>query len=281
MPHVEPDWIELWRQLVELSAWKWKSDQNSLGRDLWSERAKEFDRSVKERWQSPDSSRAFILSQLEPTTTLLDIGAGTGAWSVLAAGRIRRVTALEPSLSMRNLLKENLRQAGLTNVEVLPGAWPEAQVDAHDITLCAHAMYGVADFSLFVQRMNQVTRRTCIMILRAPMPGGVMAEAAQHILGHPHDSPNFIIAYNALVQMGIYANVIMEERDAWQPWMSATLEDALHKIKSRLALTDTSPHDEFLRDLLQRRLQPCQEGLRWPISTRSALIYWDPNGFSS
>jgi SAM-dependent methyltransferase len=276
MPHREPDWTELWKQLVEMSAWKWQGEGERKSRDKWQERARDFDRSVKERWQNPDSSRSFILSQLSHDCTLLDIGAGTGAWCILTAQRIRRVTALEPSPSMRSLLLENLRQAGISNVEVLPEAWPEAQVEPHDITLCAHAMYGIADFALFVRRMEQVTRRLCIMILRTPLAGSVMTDAARHVLGHPHDSPNFTIAFNALLQMGIYPNVIMEEDDAWAPWQSATLEEALQKVKSRLALGDEARHDAFLKDLLERRLQPCDEGLRWPPGIRSALIYWQP-----
>lgn len=281
MLHCEPDWIGLWKALAEMGAWRREAKGDSHSADLWKERACEFDRSVKERWQNPDASRTFILSQLTPECTLLDIGAGTGAWCVLAAQRIRSVTALEPSPSMRKLLQENLRQAGLTNVHVLPDAWPQAEVETHDISLCAHAMYGVADFALFVRRMEEVTRRLCIMILRAPLPGSVMAEAARHVLGHPHDSPNFIIAYNALLQMGIYANVIMEEEDAWQPWQSASLEDALRKAKSRLALDEENhTHDAFLLELLRSRLQPGEKGLRWPPGMRSALIYWKPGRFS-
>jgi len=61
------------------------------------------------------------------------------------------------------------------------------------------------------------TRRTCFLLLRAPTIDGVRAEAARHIWGQYLDSPNFTIAYNVLLQAGIYANVLMENTGFWKP----------------------------------------------------------------
>jgi ubiquinone/menaquinone biosynthesis C-methylase UbiE len=142
---------------------------------------------------------------------------GTGAWTVLLACHARHVTAIEPSPAMREVLGQNLVDEGLHNVAVVEGAWPEVEVEPHDLALCAHAMYNVADFPTFIRRMEAVTRRICVLLLRAPTPDGVMAEAATRVWGQPYDSPNFQVAYNALLQMGIFPHVLMEDTGLWKP----------------------------------------------------------------
>lgn len=271
------DWIELWRELVEARERGRRQKRTAKKQDVWKTKAREFDQLVKRRWAKPDSSRTFMAADLEahPGATVLDIGAGTGAWTLFLAGRVQKVTALDPSPAMLDVLRQNVEAAGLDNVEVVRGAWPEAEVPPHDVSLCSHAMYGVADFAAFVRQMEAVTRRRCYMLLRAPTPDGVMAEAARHIWGHPHDSPNFQVAYNALLQMGIFANVLMEDTGLWDPWVNGSLEEALSDVKRRFGLGESKRYDAYLRDLLARRLTLVEGTYFWPPGVRSALVFWD------
>jgi hypothetical protein len=113
------------------------------------------------------------------------------------------------------------------------------------------------------------------MLLRAPTADNMMAEIARHIWGQPHASPNFTVAYNVLLDMGIHANVLMEDSGLWEPETSASLEEALSGVKRRFGLADSVYHDGYLRDLLQQRLV-FQGGVYvWPREVRSALVYWD------
>ena len=135
------------------------------------------------------------------------------------------------------------------------------------------AMYSAVDLPAFVRRIEQVTRRMCFMVIRAPSADGVMAEVARRVWGHPYDSPNFQIAYNVLLQMGIRANVRFEESPGWAPLTSATLDEALNDVKRRMML-NTAEHDLFLMDLLQRQLHQEDGQFVWPRAVRSALVYW-------
>jgi SAM-dependent methyltransferase len=208
---------------------------------------------------------------------VIDIGAGTGRWALFMARHAGQVTAVEPSESMIAVMRENIAEAGLDNIEIVQGAWPEADVAVHDYALCSHAMYGVADLSRFIERMNEVTRRTCFMLMRVPVLNGVMNVAAERVWGQPHDSPNFVIAYNVLLEMGIHANVLMEDTGAWGGWRHDTIDAALAGMKEKLGLQGPSPHDTFLRALLHERLSYDEEEDQWvwPPSVRSALVYWD------
>jgi 2-polyprenyl-3-methyl-5-hydroxy-6-metoxy-1,4-benzoquinol methylase len=272
------DWNALWRELVGI---KEKSHRKKLGGnpdgDVWADRAYGFKEGVKRRWKRPDSSRAFILSQMGADSTVLDIGAGTGAWSMLLAPHVKHVTAVEPSSSMIKVMQESLSAENITNVSIVRGSWPDASVEPHDYSLCSHAMYACEDLAAFIRKMVACTRRMCFLLMRAPSLNGVRAEAALHLWGQPLDSPNFTIAYNILLQMGIYANVQMENTGMWKSRTSQNLQEALTDMKRFLALDESGEHDAYLMDLLQRRLT-CQDGhYVWPPEVRSVLIYWQSN----
>lgn len=273
-----PNWSTLWRELVERRAAIRSRAHEGPGedqRDAWRGRARQFQARGRERWQRPDSSRTFILSRCDAQSTLLDIGAGTGAWASLLAPHLRHVTAVEPSPAMIEVLREHLQAAEIANVSVVQGTWPDVQVTPHDLSLCAHAMYMARDLPGFVRAMVAATRRTCFLLMRTPVLDSVMAQAAQRVWGQPHDSPNAIIAYNALLEMGIYANILMEDTPLWGSWRHASLEAALVDLKERLGLVGPSEHDGYLMKLLRAHLREEGGGWVWPPSVRSALVYWD------
>ncbi|NPV85370.1 MAG: class I SAM-dependent methyltransferase [Anaerolineae bacterium] len=265
------DWVQLWRQLVELNDLRHKRGNNS---DRWSGQARLFNDQVRKRWIKPDTSRDFILGQLSPDATFLDIGAGSGAWEVLLARRVRSITAVEPSPAMLEVLQETLQKEGLSHVRVVEGAWPDVDVETHDFSLASHAMYGCPDLPAYIRKMTAVTRRTCFMILRAPLTGSIMSLAAQHVLGQPYDSPNFVIAYNVMLQMGMTPNVLWEEPGNWEPWTSASLEEALMMMKARLGLFAPDERDSYLYHLLKERLVFRDDKYIWDRSVRSVLVYW-------
>jgi SAM-dependent methyltransferase len=267
----EPNWIALWEELAA-AFWRQVGGERSAAADRWSERARHFDASVKRRRDEPDPLREFVLAQLTPDSTLLDIGAGTGSWTLPVARVARRVTAAEPSPSMLGVLRENVAADGLNNVGFVQGRWEEIEVEPHDFALCSHAMYTSPDLIGFVRKMERSARRRCYLVMRVPAHDGVLAELSRAIRGHPHDSPNFVVAHNALLAAGIYPNVLMEPR--LRAWTNATLEEAFARAKRHLRLADDT-YDALIRETLTRRLVRQGDGYRWPDGMRSALVWWE------
>jgi SAM-dependent methyltransferase len=272
------NWIKLWKELVERQGPFWnlskRSDENAY---KWKDRAKKFDARVKKRWSRPDPHRSFIISMISPVkdATVLDIGAGTGSWSILMSKVARKITAVEPSPDMRSLLRDNLEKEGINNVEVIDGSWPIKDIDSHDFTLSSHSVYGCENFSDFVNRMTDVTRCTCFMLLRAPEPDGLMARAAKRIWGQPYDSPNFQIAYNAMLQMGMFPHVLMEEKGLWPGKISKNFDEAYEKIRTRFGVDEESEHSSYLKNLLKENLKEVEGKMQWPSEVRTGLLYWN------
>jgi SAM-dependent methyltransferase len=271
------NWSALWDELVAVQRHSPRQPLKTPEEraDPWHKRASEFDEMSKRRATEPDLLKDFVASRLDASTTVLDIGAGTGAWVLRLAPLVASMTALDPSAAMLAILQQNVEEAGLSNVRVVPGAWPEAEVETHDVSLCAHAVYASPNLPRFVERMMAATRQTCYLIIRAPRPDGLMAAAARRVWGQPYDSPSFIVAYNILLQMGLYPNVLFDAK-TWPPWSHLSPEEALSDLKRRLALGEgPSEHDEYLEALLRSNLEQREGRYYWPESACSALIYWD------
>lgn len=274
------NWIDyegLWRDLVKLGEERRARKTKTHSIDQWHGKASEFEERVNARWQQKDSSRDFVMKTLQdfPHSSVLDIGAGSGAWVSFLAPFASSVTAIDPSDSMLRQLENRVRHEKFQNVKILKGCWPGVQVELHDISFCSHAMYGVENFAEFVQAIQECTMKRIILLIRAPKDDGLMAQAAKLVWGHPYDSPNYQIAINILWQMGIFPNVIMEDDRLWKPWSHSSLEDALSEMKNRLGLFDSQEWDEKLLDLLESRLLYESGEYIWPSALRTALLYWD------
>ena len=272
-----PDWHRLWDRLSRLQNDAFNRKENDAEDDFWEDKAEKFDKMVNERWEKPDASREFLVNlfQRNPGADLLDIGAGTGKWAVHTAPYAGKVTALEPSRAMRIVLREKIKRDRIPNIEVVNGTWPQDNIPAHDFVLASHSMYGIPDFRGFVEKMIRTARKGCIMVLRAPFADSLMGAASRKILGQPHDSPNFQIAYNALLSMDIFPDVIMEAVGGWPPWHHGTMAEALDEVKNRLGVGHTGEYDDYLSDLLGTHLTEENGKVVWPPGTRSALVFWE------
>ena len=95
-------WCALWRELCEAQVRARRADARADPADPWRHRARAFAAGVARRWSTPDSSRATVAAWLDahPGSSVLDVGAGTGAWAAFLSAARARITAVEPSPAM-------------------------------------------------------------------------------------------------------------------------------------------------------------------------------------
>jgi SAM-dependent methyltransferase len=261
---METDWLKLWRELVLAGP----PTSNS-------ELAKRYKVHARKRNERPDQLLDFILREIDGETNVLDIGAGSGRWTIPLARAAKAVTAVEPSSSMIDNLNRNIASAKLINIEITQSSWEDAVAEPHDITVCAHAMYASPDLAFFVRKIERYNTRTCYLAIRLPPSDGIIGELSLDIYGRHHDSPNAIIAYNALYSIGIYANMLVES-DIYR-WKDNTFEEAFARAKRHLRLQSSTTYDTLIRDTLTKRLGLSDNCYVWPDGMRSALLWWSPS----
>jgi SAM-dependent methyltransferase len=269
----DTDWIQTWYELAEKPRVLVKQGDGGM-EERWAKRDCSRGYSEDQRKRDRDDPlMQFVLERLKSDDSVLDIGAGIGRWSIPMAMVCREVTALDAQPRMLEILRVNAAAENVANIKTILGDWATAKVEPHDHVLSSHAAYMSPDLLGYTRKMEQLALEACHMVMRVPRHDGIIGELSRRIHGTFHDSPNFIVGYNALLQAGIAGHVVMEERG--RPWHNETLEDALTRAKRHLHLS-TEEHDGFIRGILKERLVLRDGQYRWPDWRRSALIWWRP-----
>ncbi len=266
---VEPDYLQIWRDLVQ------QGGNTFTGAFNHKDKAEAYEVSTKRKnLGRRDDLLDFVKNDLKPDYTILDIGAGTGRWTVPLAKVAARVTAVDPAKAMLNVLKRNAEEAGVTDkIDFVIATWEDANIGMYDFVISFHAIYMSADFATFIRKMEAHAKRRCYLGLRHFPIDGIIQELAIKIHGTRHDSPNFIIGYNALYQMGIYANVVIE--DARHSWIDEIPETAFNRAKRHLHLENNRDYDSLIRETLKRRLILKDGFFQWPDRMTTALVWWE------
>jgi len=266
-----------WRSLVAGRDTQRGGDQRDGDptRDPWLGRADRF--AAYSAALPPDDPLFLRLRDaVRPDDTVLDVGAGAGRYAVPLAGLARAVVAVEPSPAMRRHLAARLDAAGVGNVAVVGAAWPDAEVDAADVSLCAHVVYGVREIGPFLRALDRHTRRLCLIAIRVEQHPG-MIELARLVLDEERvRQPALIDLYNALAALGIAADV--QVGPASSGFRFADHADAAAHYADRLRLPAEGERMERLHAALAAHLIRGRDGRwRWPgPPPRNAIVSWTP-----
>jgi ubiquinone/menaquinone biosynthesis C-methylase UbiE len=117
----------------------------------------------------PDVARLRELG-LDETSTLVDLGAGTGVFALAAAPHCRRVVAVDVSAPMLALLDQQARQGDVTNLECVRAGFLsyEHRGEPADFVNSRHALHHLPDFwkAVALTRIARILRPGGIIRLR-------------------------------------------------------------------------------------------------------------------
>jgi hypothetical protein len=119
--------------------------------------------------RTDEPTLSALRALVEPSDTVLDIGAGGGRYALPLALQCREVIALDPSQGMRRVLSESMAEHRIHNITVLDGRWPATELSA-DVALVAHLGYDVEDIGPFLDAMEASARRLCVAVLLSQPP---------------------------------------------------------------------------------------------------------------
>lgn len=107
--------------------------------------------------------RLFDLGMLKPTDSVLEVAAGTGAYSLELAPRVRILTCMDSSQRMLDILFSRVRETGHGNVERFHQDWEE-YVPRKGYCACVMALCPGSDRPESIQRMEGAARETCAVV---------------------------------------------------------------------------------------------------------------------
>lgn len=208
---IEPiDWANRWRQLVierEEQSARWRGNRPAEP-DRWGQSAQRFMKLTQEL--RPDEPFLTVLrANVTPDDEVLDIGAGAGRYAVTIAPYVKKVYAFEPSPAMLNALKMTIAERGVSNVEPVPGNWPDDMnnVPPADVVFASHSCYWTTDIIGFVKAMDAKARRLGMMTIRVLPAEAYLGDLPKRLRGEPRAlEPVFLDLLGALGQAGIWPN---------------------------------------------------------------------------
>ena len=256
--------VERWNTLLEARARQMDAAYARLGRtsaDFWDRRARGFHRTTRDT-----VARDPLFSRLErevtPLSTVLDVGAGTGRFTIALAPRVEHITAVEPNATMLDYLRRDMVEQGQTNITIVETTWQDAPDDlSADIVICSHVLYPIKEIVPFLAKLQAATRRSCYLYLRADHIDALTAHLWRHFHGDERCLPPvYIHALDVLFEMGIYADVEIVNLPVSIRYPS--LDIAVDELLEQLIL----PTDERTRTELRKLL----EG--WLVERASMLV---------
>ena len=272
---------ERWHTLHDARARQMDAAYAAINRDsadFWNRRADRFHRATRDTAEK-DPLFQHLQAAVSQESVVLDVGAGTGRFTLALAPLVRQVVAVEPNERMRGILQAEADARGLRNVQVVSTTWEEAPNDlTADVSLCSHVLYPIRAADDFVRKLHAATRERCFLTMRALHPDTITSPLWQHFHGEPrHSSPSYVDAVALLAEMGIFADVyVSAHRSNWH-W--DTLDDAVEEHLESLILADTPNVRDDLRAHLERFLVPTNDG-RWGLpvgNLPNAVVTWRPS----
>ena len=243
----------------------------------WDKRAEEFNRSTKE-----DDNRTEELVdrfRLDPNYSVLDLGAGTGRFSVPIAKRVQHVTAIDPSDGMLNYLKENMTEEGLSNYRCIQKRWEDVEIgvdiEPHDVVIASHSL-GMFDLQVALSKMDDAAKKYVFILAAAGkwFYDDIEDALYEQVYKRPPSRggwrSDYMLIYNILHDMGIYANVEIMDSDDFQRYES--LDEAVERWRVMTEIPEKNK--PILREYLAKNLIEDNNGLLFRWRTKGAMIWW-------
>ncbi len=263
------DWNEIWR--------KTQIGRHGFLRDpaFWDKRAPEFTRHAT----ASDYIGQFLkIMEPEPDWSVLDIGCAAGTLAVPLAPAVKTITALDPSGVMLSLLEERCGNQNIGNIRAVRGRWQddwdELGIGVHDVAIASRSLM-VDDLRQAVLKLaGRARKRVYITALVEDGPyDRRIVEAAGRKCSPGAD---YIIVYNLLREMGIYANINITVTCNDESYGS--IDEALDSVRWMI-YEMTAEEEENVRSYLRGCLVPEEGRLKFPYSRieRWAVMWWNKN----
>jgi SAM-dependent methyltransferase len=268
---VSPDAFERWSALQQASTDSSNRLDESIDLAFWERVAANYDAGAL-----PNRVPAVLdrVRELIPRgSSLLEIGAGTGAFTTPLADVASRVTAVDYSPAMMRVLDAKRRaDPELRHVRTVLSRWEEADVEPHDVTFAANSLYRAHDLRCVLDRMLHATLRRGIVVWsvgRQDAPQQRVRDLVQP--GRYRPGPDYVHLLDGLFALDVFAHVEIVEVDDTQRFDS---DDAA--IAALLSWDPVTPEERArARALLPAVLHPHARGWLWPRKGRIAIIWWD------
>jgi len=264
----EIDWNEEWKKADP------KRRTSKMKKEFWNACAPSFASDPKHKSDYPEQF-IKILSP-EKNDSLLDVGCGTGLISIPVSSMVKKVTAIDFSEKMLEILEHDAAAKDIKNIKTglvsIEDDWDLKGVEVHDVVIASRSLI-TGNLKEAMEKLNRYARKkVCISTIagEGPFDKRIFESVGRKVT----PARDYIYNLNILHQMGIYANLLF----TYHP-VSRTYETRQSAFDSCCELISeiTDKERKKLKSWLDNVLVFEQDA--WVISgspaVRWAVIWWE------
>lgn len=206
----EANWEKLWKA-------KYKERERMMRRDVgieyWDKRAEDFSDSRKTNDYEYGRKVMKALDEvIDSNSEVLDVGAGPGTFIIPFARKVRKITAVEPSKGMVEMIKRNAAEEGIENFEIINKTWQEVDskiARKYDLVICSLILWVFKDVWEQLKRMEQASKAYCCVVEGVGDWNSRERKLWHKVMGEI-EKPNYStypLIYNILYSKGRFPNV--------------------------------------------------------------------------
>lgn len=186
---------------------------------------------------------SFFLSSKD---TLLDIGAGTGAFSIPLSKSVNKIIAVDPSSHQLNILKQKAQNNQCENISYVEKEWKNVskeEIGNIDYALASYSFFE-DDICSFLEKSISVASKGIFFVFRAGM-----GDPLREFVYDTKNSLDYGCLYNILREMGYFFNVEIFKSDyklplsfvyRSYPFTNKTKDEIFDYLKNNNRLTKES-----------------------------------------
>ena len=279
---MEIDWEKLWIEAKKGSVLEKRPEDLEI--EIYDRGAEDYKDAVEKKsyeyQQILDYGQQMIdviKEIIKPDFEVLDIGTGPGTLAIPLARLVRKVTALDPSKGMLEVLEESAVAEGIDNIETINKTWQavnDAEIrERFDLVISSEVVWQFDDVGVQLMRMHDVSRRYCCATLHAGLTDDMDSELWSRIMNKEYTfGVDYIYIYNILYSKGIYANVNVIDFDYT---FEKSVNDAIRNYEYIFGLhTEVTPKvKEIIRDYV---VENAVNGVyRRESEVKNAVMWWE------
>lgn len=197
------NWSDEWNSSIKQSSYlKILNEKGISNDDFWKQLDYYEEFMAHSRYPGKIMDRiSFFLSSKD---TVLDIGAGTGAFTIPISRIVNKIIALDSSPHQLKILKDKAKIAKCENILYLENEWKNVSIDQLgkvDYSLASYSFFE-DDILSFLEKSISVASKGIFLVFRAGR-GDPLREYAYDT----KNSVDFLHLYNILSEMGYLFNV--------------------------------------------------------------------------
>jgi len=211
--------------------------------------------------------------------SVLDLGCGEGTITIPLAKKVKKVTAIDSSKKMLEILEKKCEKENIANVEIIKQNLEDVtlkQVGKHDIVLLSRSINGIYEITETINHINNIANKYVYITLFGPnswkFEKSFYESIDKKFDEHRLDFAPYNYLFNILVSMKIYPNVENLETKTSRTYDS--VEDAMENgrldLNSFTEQEKTKLHDYLKENLIRTK----NNQLKHPEDKADWILIW-------